>query len=386
MSRLLVLVVALVLALALVSCGSDETPPESRIAGDTLTVYSSLPLRGPLAPMARDLVRAEKLALAEADAKAGPWHVNYVSLNSSNEKTGRWDAGVVAANARRAISDQQAVAYLGEAESGASAVSVPLTNEAGILQVSPLDTFGGLTAAGSPGEPERYYPSGVRSFTRVVQGDDDQARELVRLVRAGDPRSVVVADDAQLAGGWLADRVVARLERAGVTVAGRLRLDPGEGVPEELARTLTDERAGAFVYTGSDARFGYDLLRAAHDARPSARLYAIDDLALSPVLTGAAGTAADRLTVTGLALRGDAEARAFRRRFERAYGRTPAREAILGYRAMRLVLGAARELGPRAESRLAVIAKVMSTQPGPSVGFSPYEVRGDRVVRVRPPL
>src|SRR5687767_9843495 len=73
MSRLPVLVAVLALAASLTSCGRDEAPPESRIAGDTLTVYSSLPLRGPLAPMARDLVRAEKLALAEADAQAGPW-------------------------------------------------------------------------------------------------------------------------------------------------------------------------------------------------------------------------------------------------------------------------------------------------------------------------
>ena len=386
MSRLPVLAVALALAASLTSCGRDAAPPESRIPGDTLTVYSSLPLRGPLAPMARDLVRAEKLALAEADGKAGPWNVNFVSLNASNEKTGRWDAGVVAANARRAVSDQQAVAYLGELESGASSISVPLVNEAGLLQVSPLDSFGGLTAPGAPDEPERYYPSGRRTFTRVVAGDDVQARVLARLVAARPGGSVVVADDGQLAGRWLADRVALLLERQGATVEDRVRLDTGDGVPESATRALAERRAGALVYTGADAPLGLDLLRAAHEARPSARLFAADDLALSPNLTGAAGNAADQLVVTAPDLPDDAEARGFRRRFAAAYGRTPAREAILGYRAMRLVLESVERVGAGAESRRAVIAEALEVQSGPSVGFSPYEVRGDLLVRVRPPM
>ena len=386
MSRLTVPAVVLALAATLTSCGRDEAPPESRISGDTLTVYSSLPLRGPLAPMGRDLVRAQKLALAEAGGKAGPWKVNYVSLNASNEKTGRWDAGVVAANARRAVEDQQAVAYLGEAESGASSVSVPLVNEAGILQVSPLDTFAGLTAPGEADEPDRYYPSGRRTFTRVVAGDDVQGRDLARLVGASEAESVVVADDGQLAGGDLADRVVAALERKGTDVPERLHLDPSDGVPDRLARTLSQRSADAFVYTGSDARFGLDLLRAVHEAQPEAALFAGDDLVLSPSLDGAAGAAADRLVATGLEVTEDAEARAFRRRFVKAYGRTPAREAILGYRAMRLVLESVEQVGARAASRRAVIAQALEARPGPSVGFAPYEVRGDRLVRARPSL
>ena len=386
MSRLPVLVAALALAATLTSCGRGEAPPESRIAGDTLTVYSSLPLRGPLAPMSRDLVRAEKLAIAEVGGTAGPWKINFVSLNASNEKTGRWDPGLVAANARRAVSDQQAVAYLGELESGASTISVPLVNEAGILQVSPLDTFAGLTARGGPDEPDRYYPSGRRTFTRVVEADDVQARDLARLVTAREVSGVVVADDGQLAGRDLADRVTTLLERKGVTVEERVRLDTGEGVPESATQPLAERRASALVYTGSAAPLGLDLLRAAYAARPSARLYAADDLALSPNLTGAAGDAADRLVVTGVSIPADAEARAFRRRFTAAYGRPPAREALLGYRAMRLVLESVERVGPGAESRRAVIAEALEVQSGPSVGFAPYEVRGDRLVRVRPPM
>ena len=58
--------------------------------------------------------------------------------------------------------DPRAIAYLGELNLGASAVSVPVTNKAGLLQVSPADGLASLTEAPprSAAGPERYYPSG----------------------------------------------------------------------------------------------------------------------------------------------------------------------------------------------------------------------------------
>jgi branched-chain amino acid transport system substrate-binding protein len=51
----------------------------------------------------------------------------------------------VAANAKRAADDPTAMAYLGELDYGATAVSLPITNNAGVLQVSPGDGLTSLT-------------------------------------------------------------------------------------------------------------------------------------------------------------------------------------------------------------------------------------------------
>jgi ABC-type branched-subunit amino acid transport system substrate-binding protein len=51
----------------------------------------------------------------------------------------------VSANAKRAAEDPKAIAYLGELAYGASAISVPVTNDAQLLQVSPTDTLTSLT-------------------------------------------------------------------------------------------------------------------------------------------------------------------------------------------------------------------------------------------------
>jgi branched-chain amino acid transport system substrate-binding protein len=383
MSRLPVLL-AVALATALLSaCSTDEQTAETLISGDTLTVYSSLPLTGPLAPVSRDIVRAEKLALAEAGGRTGAFSVAYVSMNSAAAKTGQWDPAIVAANARRAVSDRQTIAYLGEAESGASAISVPLLNSAGMLQVSPLDSYAGLTVRGEHGEPEKYYPSGRRTFGRVVAADDVQARVMASSIRRAPLRSVVIADDRQLAGVDLGDRVAAELERGGVRVAERLSLDAGDDVPEDLADTLAEHRADAFVYTGEHAPFGVELLRAAHAAAPRLRLFAGDDVAMLPRLGRRLGATAGRVVVTAPDLPAGPEAVAFRRTFTRTYGHAPAREAILGYEAMRRVLAAVDRVGDRASSRRAVIAEALGVQTAPSAGFASYEVTIDRVVRLR---
>ena len=63
-----------------------------------------------------------------------------------------WDPGTVEANAKRAADDPRTIAYVGELDRGASAVSVPRTNHADLLQVSPLDGLTSLTRR-PPGRP-----------------------------------------------------------------------------------------------------------------------------------------------------------------------------------------------------------------------------------------
>ena len=91
------------------------------------------------------MVNGIKLALSKAHNKAGQWTVVYKSLDDSTAAAGKWDPGQTAANARAAASDPKAVYYIGEFNSGASEVSIPILNQAGIPQVSPANTYVGLT-------------------------------------------------------------------------------------------------------------------------------------------------------------------------------------------------------------------------------------------------
>ncbi|HEX8119812.1 MAG TPA: ABC transporter substrate-binding protein [Solirubrobacteraceae bacterium] len=375
---------ALLLLLGVAGCGSSERAEESRIVGDALTVYSSLPQNGPLAPLSRDVVRAEKLALEEAGGRAGDFRVSYVSLDSADPKTGHWTPARVADNARTAVEDLQTIAYLGELESGASAISVPILNEGGMLQVSPGDTFAGLTERVGPGEPDKYYPSGRRTFTRVVPADDEQVAQLVTLLRRAHVRRAWLADDRQVSATALTGRLAAGLEAAGIEVVHRARLNPRGDVPDDLGRDVREDRADAFVYAGAYRPFALQALRAVHDGAPRAALFAADGIPIAADLRRDAGRAADRLVLTGLDPQRGSDARAFARRFRARYGAEPDPRAALGYAAMQLVLHAIERAGARANSRPEVIREALALAGEPRARFAAFRIAGDRLVRVPP--
>src|SRR6516225_9215211 len=125
-----------VIALAAAGCSSSSSSSPSSGStsggGNTVDIYSSLPLQGGSSAQTLPMVNGMKLALAQANNKAGQWTVSYQSLDDSTAAAGKWDPGQTAADARQAASDPKAVYYMGEFNSGASEVSIPILNQAGI--------------------------------------------------------------------------------------------------------------------------------------------------------------------------------------------------------------------------------------------------------------
>lgn len=157
-------------ALLVSGCGgSDEGEAE-------LTVYLSAPLSGPRAAEGRDIADAARLALADAGGEAAGIPVALEILDDAGG--GGWDAALTGANARVATQDSTTIAYIGELDSGASRTSIPITNEAGVLQVSPGSGAEDLTRETPASEdvPPAVQPSGVRTFGRVIPSDRVQGR------------------------------------------------------------------------------------------------------------------------------------------------------------------------------------------------------------------
>ena len=115
--------------------------------GDTLTIFSSLPLQGAHADQAQSIVNAQKLALREAGGRVGDFKINFASADDATAGGDRvgWDPDKTAENARKAVENTRTIAYIGDFDSGATAISLPITNEAGFVQVSPASTAVGLT-------------------------------------------------------------------------------------------------------------------------------------------------------------------------------------------------------------------------------------------------
>lgn len=341
-----------VLALA-VGCG-DDPDRSTRVTGDTLTVYASLPAHGPDAEAGRAVEAGMRRALADADGRAAGRTVRLVRLPATRPEDARWDPGTVEANAERAVDDRTTIAYLGELDQGATAVSLPVTNREGLLQVSPADGLTSLTRT-PPGRPragpERYYPDGRRTFVRLVPPDLDAAREIVRSLQARGSRRLAVIHEHGIADRELEAMVLALIGAGSPRTA--VRADVRGDEPDEIAdlvEEVTAERPDAILYAGPAGPIASAVLTAL-----AARLPAV------PVLGGpslAVGPGFERAPAGGCALTGVPRSAALTRRgrqlladLRHANGRQTGTEALLGYEAMRLALEAIEDGGP---DRLAV--------------------------------
>jgi branched-chain amino acid transport system substrate-binding protein len=361
--------------------------PSSAQQPSTITVYSSLPLVGDSRPHAEDVVRAERLALEEADGQAGPYAVRFVSLNNGTSDTGTWDPGRTSFGARRAAEDPGAVAYLGEFNTGASAVSIPILNEVGILQISPVNTYVGLTRSEGVccGEPDRYYPLGTRHYARLTPPDHLQARAMVDYLERRRVRRAFIVDDGEVYGGAaLAALIRKRLSRGGVVSAGRGRLRRRGANAAAIARRVRARRADAMVFTGITQNGAVRLWSEVSRRNPGLKLFGADGVADSAFTRQIPKRAAKRTRITSPALAPDAyplTGQAFFAAFRSRYGRQPYPFGIAGYEAMRLTLDAIRQAGPQPDVtalRAAVIRAVFATRERASpLGTYSIDENGD---------
>ncbi|HVP01958.1 MAG TPA: branched-chain amino acid ABC transporter substrate-binding protein [Solirubrobacteraceae bacterium] len=366
-------------ALLLAGCGTGARTDGGSVLGNTLTVYSSLPLQGPARANSMSIVNGEKLALQQAGGMAGDLLVKYVSLDDTGGSKSGWDPGAVATNAREAADDTTTIAYLGEDDSGASAVSIPINNQAGILQVSPTSTYGGLTSSygAEKGEAAKYYPTAKRNFARLIPNDLRQATAQARYQRAQGCTSTYVLSDRQPYSMTLAANTATALDEIPVKVAGNDVIDPTASDQSQVVKEVRSSGADCVFYAGYAPEGVAALLNALHAGIPDATLFASAGVAVPAVANAldAGAQAATRFTSPEIPARVYSPAgRAFVAAYRRAFGTTPTADAIYGYAAMKGVLDAIRRAGPNGNDRQSVIDAFFALKNHPSV-LGTYSIR-----------
>src|SRR5262249_32779719 len=129
---------------------------------NVIKIVSSLPRTGSAKAQSDTVVNGIRMALDEGDYKVGPVTNEYLSWDDATAAAANWTAEMEGANADRAAKHPDVMVYIGAFNSGASKISMPILNRAGLLMISPSNTWPGLTkpGKGDPGEPEIYRPTG----------------------------------------------------------------------------------------------------------------------------------------------------------------------------------------------------------------------------------
>jgi len=362
-------------------CAAGTTADSAEATGGSLTIYSSLPLQGPEGPVSEQIVGGEKLALAQAGAHAGPYKIGYVSLDDADPKTGVWNPGITASNAKRAAQDPSTIAYLGDFESAATAISLPLINGAGVLQVSPSSPYVGLTSSLDAGqdEPGRFYPSGKQTFGRVLPGDPAEAQAQAQLMRSLGVHSVYVLDDMDPFASALATIVAGKAQAAGIHVPAHESISTAPGTSfERTVEAISARGADAVFMAGQGNASEARLWRELHHADPRLVLLADSAMANGPFASHIGAAAASTYMTTPLLPSSSYPAQAQRvlGAYRRAFGSPAGPWALDGYAAMRMVLDAIDSAGHDATDRRTVIARLLGAPAQESV-LGPMAIAAD---------
>ena len=384
---------AILAAVVVAGCGGDDggSGGSAKAAGGgSLTVYSSLPLQGASKNQAEAIRNGMKLALEQAGGKVGDYRIKYTSLDDSTAQAGAWTPEATSANARKAAQDDSTIAYLGEFNSGASAVSIPILNETGVPQNGLTNTAVGLTtdAAGSePGEPDKYYPSGERNYVRIVPKDDIQGAALVTMMKQDGCSKVFMTNDKEVFGAGLARNIEANASEQGVDVIANEGIDKNAANYRSLASSANGKGADCMVYAGITANNAVQLFKDFSAAMPDGKLYGPDGIAESgfadPEEGGIPAAVGAKVKVTIAVLPPDeygAEGQKFFKDYAAEYGdKSPDPYAIYGFESMSLTLDAIKRAAAEGKvDKAAVIDQLFATKDRSSVlGTYSIDENGD---------
>jgi len=373
------------MAFGVAACGDDDDGGGGggTASGDTLTIYSSLPLQGDSRPQSEDVVRGMELALEKAGGKAGNFTIKYTSLDDAVAATGKWEPGKVSENARKAVGDDKTIAYLGEFNSGASAISIPLINEAGILQVSPANTYVGLTRSegAEKGEPQKYQPSGTKTFGRVVPADHIQAAAQVSYMKDEGVTKLYILNDKEVYGKGVADQVAKIAGEQGIEVLGNDGIDTKAANFRSLASKIQSAGADGFFFGGITQNKGVQVFKDVNAANPDIKMFGPDGVAESPFTEKLGAKVEANVFITNPTLdpkEYPPAAQDFFSEFKAKYGKDPEPYAIYGYEAMSIALEAIKNAGENGNDRQAVVDEFFKIKGRESVlGTYDIDENGD---------
>jgi branched-chain amino acid transport system substrate-binding protein len=227
----------------------------------------------------------------------------------------------------------------------------PIATHPGLTRGGPVGEPGGL---GERGEPDVYYPTGVRNFARVMAREDLQGVANAMLARElGLKRVFVLYDRTDFWRREFGNPFLRTARRLGIRIAGTGGFSPEPGSKDRFADRVARSGAEGVFIAGAGSEGGAEVLKALR-ARLGSRIKIMtsDPFIPMPMLLEAAGPAARGLYVSATDVPPDTrEQTPAGRRFARDFGtfQAPVFGVLPAAQATDLVLDAiARSDGTRA--------------------------------------
>lgn len=234
-------------------------------AGGSLIVSTDLPLQGASADASADTNNAITLLLEQAGGKAGAFDIELKFYDNSTAAKGGWDDATCAKNANDHVANAAEVAVMGTYNSGCAKIEIPVLNQdptGPMFIMSHANTNPGITKAWDPGEPDVYYPTGVRNYGRVIATDDFQGAAGAQFAKQDlKVTKCLVLNDAQTYGVGVATAFTDEAKKQGIEIVGEEAWDAKQPNYTALFEGYADSGVDCVYLGGINDNNGEQLIR-----------------------------------------------------------------------------------------------------------------------------
>jgi branched-chain amino acid transport system substrate-binding protein len=262
-SLVLRLCAAAPLAFALAACSSNASTASSSAAqapaGNAVKIGIDLPLSGADSSVGRSTLNGMLLAIEQANAKGLPGGVTLQPDQLDDAVQGVHSPQQGVANARTFISDDGVLVMLGPYNSNVAAAQIPVTNAAGLAQISASTVSDGLTLGDDAKNLRRANPT-TNTFFRVSTTDSRQGAAAARFARQLGKKTVYIIDDNETYGLDLANVFEKDFTQLGGTVIGHDHIDKGTQDFKALLTKIAATKPDLIFYGGTTST-GAGLIR-----------------------------------------------------------------------------------------------------------------------------
>ena len=195
-------------------------PAAAAGSGGTITIGVDLPVSGADAAIGLPTQNGAVLAIEEANKNGftgGTFKLAPSLLDDAVQ--GKHDPAAGAQNVKTFIADSTVLAMIGPFNSNVAKSEIPLTNDAGLAQISPSNTNDGLTVGDDAKKLRTAHPD-TNAYFRVCTNDKRQGAALAQFAQKLGYKKIFIIDDNETYGKGLADTVEANFKSLGGTVLG----------------------------------------------------------------------------------------------------------------------------------------------------------------------
>ncbi len=247
------------LAGALAACGSGPGSSGSKLCNGNISIASELPTTGTDGSEGKPAENAVQLAVDQNKDLGNGYTLNLIKYNDVSAALGKHDPDQGAKNVQDMVANKCIVGFVGPFNSNVGAAEIHVSENAGLVMISPANTNPGLTieAAAKPNgfDWNTLHPAGKPESYFRIPGNDIAQGTLDADIAINDlgAKTVYVVDDQEVYGVGLANYFVDEFKKKNgdASVLGRDGIPAnGAGQIPGLAQKIAAAKPDVVFYGG----------------------------------------------------------------------------------------------------------------------------------------